>query len=116
LIAFNPSKRSDKMRFEELSPMAQAFLENVSAESHIVRMDFESKIGDHTSENAYLEAIVEYLESILLKPRNYLEILNLDGRVDLSYFTDAVHGFRTGVLQILSIPVSMRSWTKEDVD
>lgn len=105
------------MRIQDLSPMALAIMENISVESHSLHAEFESKIAVSKDENAFLEYIMEYIGFVMNNPQMYIDIINKDGRTDLSYFYSFMQQSKSGIQQILSIPHSMRfSIKKEDTD
>jgi hypothetical protein len=97
--------------------MALAVLENIGVESKILRIDFENKACSSYDENTFLECLMVNIESIIQDPHKYLDTISAEGTIDKSYLISFLKQTKSGIQQILSIPVPMRFWIKkEDTD
>jgi hypothetical protein len=105
------------VQFNDLSPLALAILENIGVESKILRMDFEKKVISSYDENTFLECLMIHIESIIHDPHKILDTISNESSIDQSYLISFLKQTKSGIQQILSIPVPMRFWIKkEDTD
>lgn len=97
------------MRYDELTSLTLNIIEQAGNISEPLKMDLENMLVESDSENLFLNSILEYLNIIEDDPLEYLNSTDINSAKDLFLFKVSINKLHGMVLNVLSIPLTMRN-------